>query len=62
MFVAGFALIFYKGQAFRNKDAGLINPIRVGGAESARTFFRWLFLHVNIGLEVQNFVIFPNLL
>ena len=31
-----------------------------GGAESARTFLRWLFLHEKRGLEVQNFVTFPN--
>ena len=31
-----------------------------GGAESARPFFRWLFLHEKGGLEVQNFVTFPN--
>ena len=37
-----------------------INPIRAGGAESARTFFRWLFLHEKRGSEVQNFVTFPN--
>ena len=38
-----------------------VNPIRAGGgAESARTFFRWLFLHEKRGLEVQNFVTFPN--
>ena len=36
------------------------NPIRAWGAESARTFFRWLFLHEKRGLEVPNFVIFPN--
>ena len=30
------------------------------GAESARTFFRWLFLHEKGGLEVPNFVTFPN--
>ena len=35
----------------------LINPIRAGGAESACTFFKWLFPH---GLEVPNFVTFPN--
>ena len=28
--------------------------------ESACTFFRWLFLHEKRGLEVQNFVTFPN--
>ena len=38
----------------------LFNPIRAGGAESARTFFRWQFLHEKRGLEVQNFVTFPN--
>ena len=31
-----------------------------GGAETARTFFRWLFLHEKRGMEVQNFVTFPN--
>ena len=31
-----------------------------GVAESARTFFGWLFLHEKRGLEVQNFVTFPN--
>ena len=36
------------------------NPIRVGGAESARPFFRWLFLHEKRGLEVPNFVTFPK--
>ena len=37
------------------------SPIRAGGgAESARTFFRWLFLHEERSLEVQNFVAFPN--
>ena len=40
--------------------SGFINPIRAGGAESARTFFRWLFLHEKGGLEVPNFVTFPN--
>ena len=30
------------------------------GAESAHTFFRWLFLHEKRGLEVQNFVTSPN--
>ena len=36
------------------------NPIRAGGAESARTYFRWLFLHEKRGLEVLNFLTFPN--
>ena len=31
-----------------------------GGNESARPFFRWLFLHEKRGLEVQNFVTFSN--
>ena len=31
-----------------------------GGAESARTFFRWQFLHEKRGLEVPDFVTFPN--
>ena len=31
-----------------------------GGAESARTFFKRPFLHEKRGLEVQNFVTFPN--
>ena len=31
-----------------------------GGAESARTFFRWLFIHEKRGLEVQNFLTFPK--
>ena len=39
------------------------NPIRAGGgAESARTFFNRPFLHEKRGLEVPNFVTFPNLL
>ena len=29
-----------------------------GGAESARTFFRWQFLHEKRGLEVPNFLLF----
>ena len=37
-----------------------LNPIRAEGAESARPFFRWLFLHEKRGFEVQNFVTFPN--
>ena len=32
----------------------------VQGAQCACTFFRWLFLHEKRGLEVQNFVTFPN--
>ena len=32
----------------------------MGVAESARPFFRWLFLHEKRGLEVQNFLTFPN--
>ena len=36
-----------------------VNP-NGGGAESARTFFKWLFLHEKRGLEVQNSVTFPN--
>ena len=32
----------------------------MGGAESARTFFKHPFLHEKRGLEVQNFVTFPN--
>ena len=36
---------------------GYLNPIR---AKSARTFFRWLFLHEKGGLDVQIFVTFPN--
>ena len=31
-----------------------------GGAESARTFFKRPFLHEKRGLEVPNFVTFPN--
>ena len=37
-----------------------LNPIRAGGAESARTFFKHPFLHEKRGLEVPNFVTFPN--
>ena len=33
-----------------------------GGAESARPFFNHPFLHEKRGLEVPNFVTFPNLL
>ena len=33
-----------------------------GGAESARTFFIWLYLNEKRGLEVPNLVTFPNLL
>ena len=36
------------------------NPIRVGVAESARPFFKRPFLHEKRGLEVPNFVTFPN--
>ena len=31
-----------------------------GTAQSARTFFRWLFLHEIRGLEVRNFLTFPD--
>ena len=41
---------------------GNLNPIRAGGAESARTFFNHQFIHENRGMEVPNFVTFPNLL
>ena len=37
-----------------------LNPIRAEGAESAWTFFRWLFLHEKRGLDVQNFMTFLN--
>ena len=32
------------------------------GAQFANTFFRWLFLHEKGGLDVRNFLIFPDLL
>ena len=35
-------------------------PIRARGPESARTFFKRPFLHQKWGVEVPNFVIFPN--
>ena len=37
-----------------------VNPIRAGGAESACTFFKGPFLNEYRGLEVPNFVTFPN--
>ena len=38
-----------------------VNPIGAGGgAESAHTFFKHPFLHEKRGLEVPNFVTFPN--
>ena len=36
-----------------------VNP-NGGGAESGRTFFKWLFLHEKRGMEFLNFVTFPN--
>ena len=36
----------------------VLNPIR--GAESACTFFRWLFLPEKGGHKVRNFLTFPN--
>ena len=36
------------------------NPIRASGPESTRTFFKCPFLHEQRGLEVPNFVTFPN--
>ena len=38
----------------------IFNPIRVGGAESACTFFKLPFLHEKWGLKVPNTVTFPN--
>ena len=49
----------YKKMCVREKT--YFNPIRAGGgADSARTFFRWLLLHEKRGLEVRNFMAFPN--
>ena len=36
------------------------NPIGAGGAESAHTIFKRLFLHEKGVLEFPNFVTFPN--
>ena len=38
----------------------LLTLLGRGGAESARTFFRWLFLPEKMGLKVRNFLTFPN--
>ena len=40
--------------------SGFINPIRAGGAESARTFSDGYFSMKKRGLEVQNIVTFLN--
>ena len=46
--------------AFLQESSSSLTLLGWGGAESARTFFRWLFLHEKRGSEVQNFVTFPN--
>ena len=38
----------------------LLTLLGRGGTESARTFFKRPFLHEKRGLEVPNFVTFPN--
>ena len=57
-----FVVLLYSLKSYNQNHSVMdhFNPIRAGGAESARPFFRWLFLHEKRGLEVQNFVTFPN--
>ena len=42
------------------KGMGCLTLLGRGGAESARPFFTWLFLHEKRGLKVSNFMTFPN--
>ena len=47
----------------RPQDHGMHkNSINLNGwgFDCSRTFFKWLFLHEKKGLEVPNFVTFPN--
>ena len=59
-------LLGQKGDVFSIKGcaewlgSGFLSPIWAGGAELVCTFFRWLFLLERTGLEVPNFLTFPN--
>ena len=41
-------------------DRNWLNPNMAGEADSALTFFKKPFLHEKRGLEVPNFMTFPN--